>query len=322
MVMTIAAMGGECSAETAPMTTLWLAATSSLSNLSLVSVVLFIIIMCIGIQKIWNDWYILYNIQLLYEYYCTEPIPKIHIDIEQCVHPTTTAVDSKVQYCEDIYDPMKPNKIQCYNPSTNEFLGEVNVMTADEIHEVLVKASAAQKVWSLTTFAQRRRVLRTIQQYIVQNMDTICAVAAMDSGKSIVDAALGEVITTTEKIRTICAWGELWLRPDPRPVSPMLLHKIATVEYIPYGMIATIAPWNYPYVLCFVLFHFCLFTIGPFCFVVAGVCERTRMCVNLYIYIYICCTCPELFFVFTFVYIYFGQKTNNRLNIGAFELQL
>lgn len=48
---------------------------------------------------------------------------------------------------------------------------------------------------------QRRELLQIWLKYIVDNQDTICRVAARDSGKPLVDAGFGEVIVTCEKIR-------------------------------------------------------------------------------------------------------------------------
>jgi acyl-CoA reductase-like NAD-dependent aldehyde dehydrogenase len=180
------------------------------------------------------------------------PIPDIVLDdlplsvTEDDGVKSPAPVDQKPQ---PIIDPRKPGKIQCYDPSTQQWLGEVTAMTEKEVNEVCRKSAEAQTEWKRTTFAQRRTVLRTIQKYMVRHVDEICRVSARDSGKPVVDAALGEVLTTAEKIRTMVTAGELWLEPDRRDVGPIFLHKRAQVEYVPLGVIGTIAPWNYPYVL-------------------------------------------------------------------------
>jgi acyl-CoA reductase-like NAD-dependent aldehyde dehydrogenase len=120
-------------------------------------------------------------------------------------------------------------------------------MTKSEVETCCAKARKAQHSWSRTTYAQRRLVLRTIQKYILAHQEDICRVSARDSGKPKVDALLGEVMTTCEKIRCVNALGESWLQPSPRPVGPMMLHKSAHVEYVPYGVLGVIAPWNYPF---------------------------------------------------------------------------
>ena len=139
------------------------------------------------------------------------------------------------------------SKLNCYDPSTKQFIGNAKNMSAEEVNEILEKARVAQAGWKRTTYAQRRLVLRTIQKYIVQHVEDICRVSARESGKPKVDAVMGEILTTCEKIRTICEWGEYWLRPDSRPTGPMMMHKNAWVEYVPLGVIVAIAPWNYPF---------------------------------------------------------------------------
>lgn len=194
-----------------------------------------------------NQWRIRHQLQLWWEFLVV-PVPKIHVDIDwNNVGGSKDTSTTTISTSMTLLDPKQPGWIQCYNPATGERLGRVCCMTPDNVDLVIQKAALAQQAWSRTTFTQRRQVLRTLQQYIVQNVDAICKVASIDSGKPVVDACLGEVLTSSEKIRTIVAWGQVWLQPSHRPVPPMLLHKTAYVEYMPLGVVGTIAPWNYPF---------------------------------------------------------------------------
>lgn len=146
-----------------------------------------------------------------------------------------------------IYNPKTPNQIQCFDPATLQLIGTVPALTKDEVNTLCLQAKNAQKAWSQTTYKQRRLVLRTIQKYILSHQEDICRVCSRDSGKPKVDALLGEIMTTCEKIRCINVNGEEWLQPSLRPVGPMMMHKTAYVEYVPYGVLGVIAPWNYPF---------------------------------------------------------------------------
>ena len=146
-----------------------------------------------------------------------------------------------------LLDPDHPGLIRCFDPSTLQLLGYVPAMNATVVHELCSKAKLAQRSWANTSFVQRRLVLRTLQKYIVSHPEDICRVCARDSGKAKVDALLGEVMTTCEKIRCINANGEEWLQRQYRPVGPMMMHKTAYVEYVPFGVLGIIAPWNYPF---------------------------------------------------------------------------
>jgi len=193
---------------------------------------------------IWTAWNCSYNLQLVYEYTFIS-VPDIVLEDL----PASVTADDGVKTEPESKKPKRidsvKGQIQCYDPSTQQYLGQVKAMSAADVHELCVKAAAAQKEWKQTSFAQRRLVLRTLQKYICANIENICRVSARDSGKPAVDACLGEVLTTCEKIRTICANGELWLQPDYRVTGPMFLHKTAAVEYVPLGIVAPIAPWNY-----------------------------------------------------------------------------
>lgn len=188
---------------------------------------------------------IIYHAKLWIEYLTTS-VPTLDV--------TMTPAESKDDGVEG--DPVTDmqlcreedkSKLCCFDPSTKQFLGHVKNMSTEEVHTILDKAQVAQTEWRNTTFAQRRLVLRTIQKYVVNHVEDICRVSARESGKPKVDAVLGEILTTCEKIRTICEWGEYWLRADYRPSGPMMMHKNAWVEYVPLGIIVAIAPWNYPF---------------------------------------------------------------------------
>lgn len=193
------------------------------------------------------DWNVFHSVYLLLEYLLM-PVPGINIQLTVSESKddgvsSSPEKDKKVS----LNDPKSPGMIQCFDPSTLQHLGEVKAMTAKDVNELCSKAAKAQKEWVKTSFAQRRRVLRTMQKYIVDHIDDICRVCARDSGKPRVDALLGEVMTTCEKIRCINANGELWLRKSYRPTGPMMVHKTAFVEYVPFGVLGVIAPWNYPF---------------------------------------------------------------------------
>ena len=58
--------------------------------------------------------------------------------------------------------------IQCYSPCDGRLLGTVNPTTADGIDRSIAKAEEAQSEWSKTSFAQRRKVLKTLLKYVVR----------------------------------------------------------------------------------------------------------------------------------------------------------
>ncbi|POR32551.1 Putative aldehyde dehydrogenase-like protein [Tolypocladium paradoxum] len=75
----------------------------------------------------------------------------------------------------------------------------------------------------------------------------ICRVAALDSGKTLVDAQLGEILVTVEKIQWTLKHGERALRTERRPTNLLMAYKRNTVRYEPMGVVAALVSWNYPF---------------------------------------------------------------------------
>eukprot|EP00746_Dinoflagellata_sp_MGD_P167495 gnl/MRDRNA2_/MRDRNA2_98171_c0_seq1.p1 gnl/MRDRNA2_/MRDRNA2_98171_c0~~gnl/MRDRNA2_/MRDRNA2_98171_c0_seq1.p1 ORF type:complete len:659 (-),score=108.14 gnl/MRDRNA2_/MRDRNA2_98171_c0_seq1:483-2363(-) len=140
-----------------------------------------------------------------------------------------------------------PKKVPCYDPCTLKFLGFAEDMCANEVHCCIEKARSAQKIWAETSFATRRRFLKTLLKYTVDHQAEICRVAGMESGKVMVDAAFGEILVTCEKINWTCSNGEYFLQPESRGTSLMMPYKCPRVEYHPVGVMGAIVPWNYPF---------------------------------------------------------------------------
>lgn len=137
--------------------------------------------------------------------------------------------------------------IQCYAPATGEFLGFANPHTPEGIDRAIEKSQAAQVKWAKTTFAQRRQVLRCIQAFVMDNQEAICQVACIDSGKTMIDATLGEILVTVEKLTWTIKHGEKALQPSKRPTNLLMMYKKNTVLYEPLGVVAALVSWNYPF---------------------------------------------------------------------------
>jgi len=185
------------------------------------------------------------QLSLLCEFVLLRP-PEISVSLT-LAESTDDGVKGEPLSNPQVHIASEPDKVQCWDPSTLQHLGTAPAMNKAEVDALCAKAAKAQKSWSKTTYTQRRMVLRTIQKYILDHQEDICRVCARDSGKPKVDALLGEVMTTCEKIRCINMNGEEWLQKSYRPVGPMMIHKTAYVEYVPFGVLGVIAPWNYPF---------------------------------------------------------------------------
>lgn len=60
-----------------------------------------------------------------------------------------------------------------------------------------------------------------------------------------IDAALGEIITTCSKLEWLINYGEGALKPQKRRSNLALSYKTSRVYYEPLGVVAAIISWNY-----------------------------------------------------------------------------
>lgn len=151
----------------------------------------------------------------------------------------------------DIYQPDDPEHIYCYCPATSQLLGKFKVHNPDDIDNIIKKAQIAQpKVYNDPKFNfKRRKFLRTLSDFIIKNQAQIARVACRDSGKTMVDASMGEIMVTLEKINWILKHGDGILKPSkrPGPANMLMKYKNAEVWYEPLGVVAAVVSWNYPF---------------------------------------------------------------------------
>lgn len=139
------------------------------------------------------------------------------------------------------------NTVFYWDPSTMDYLGETKAMTADEVNAIVKRGRAAQQVWKKSSFATRRLLMRTMLRYIVENQEACAKIAVRESGKTLLDALIGEVLVTCEKLVWLAESGEKYLTPEYRETGRMMMMKKVHVEFVPLGVIGAIVPWNYPF---------------------------------------------------------------------------
>ena len=138
-----------------------------------------------------------------------------------------------------------PATLPCADPATGESLGEAPALSAAEVEDRIARARRAQLSWRETSFDERRRVLRHLLDNLLEHADTLCEAICRDAGKTLQNAMFGEIWPIAEKLRWTLRRGEQHLRPEPVS-SGLLVHKRASIEFHPLGVIGVITPWNFP----------------------------------------------------------------------------
>ncbi|KAL0904397.1 hypothetical protein M5K25_026500 [Dendrobium thyrsiflorum] len=174
-------------------------------------------------------------------------VPSIEVDASDVLEDGSQTKENSYIYIPSKGKQVQKDKVQCYEPATMKYLGFYPALTSDEVRMHVAQARKAQKIWANSSFRQRRQFLRILLKYIIEHQALICEVSSRDTGKTMVDASLGEIMTTCEKITWLLAEGERWLKPEFRSSGRSMLHKRSKVEFHPLGVIGAIISWNYPF---------------------------------------------------------------------------
>lgn len=133
------------------------------------------------------------------------------------------------------------------NPATGDRFGEVTVSTRPEVESAVADVRAASAQWRARPIRERYHVLRDLSKLIFDELDAITAVITRDTGKPRQDALI-EVFTCLNYLNVVLKKAPRWLR-DERVGTGLQFFKRAYVTRRPYGAVAVISPWNYPFVL-------------------------------------------------------------------------
>lgn len=137
-------------------------------------------------------------------------------------------------------------KVRCTDPATGYRLAELDADSPETIRCKIQFAADAQRNWRSSSWAERRQLLRTMHAWVQREMEPLARIACRDTGKTAVDAAFGELLTTCAKLQWTIRHGQAVLHPEYRAGNLLLAHKRCMVTREPLGVVAACVSWNYP----------------------------------------------------------------------------
>jgi aldehyde dehydrogenase (NAD+) len=141
---------------------------------------------------------------------------------------------------------MSPDEmLQSLNPATGDVVGAHRIDDADSVNAAVARARDASVWWAGLGFDGRGEVLGQWRSVLTRRMAQLADVVHQETGKPHGDAQL-EIGLALDHLAWVGSHAErCWGR---KRVSPGLLlaNQTASVEYLPFGVIGVIGPWNYP----------------------------------------------------------------------------
>ncbi|CAM4512131.1 aldehyde dehydrogenase family protein [Nocardia ninae] len=139
-----------------------------------------------------------------------------------------------------------PAVIEVRNPGTGAVVGTVPEMSADEVAAKVRELRLFQPEWEAIGPNGRKEWLLKLQDWLIDNTDTIADVVQSETGKPRVDSLIDPAFAT-DLLGYYARRAAKFLADDhPSPHSPLARVKKLTTAYKPYPVVGVITPWNFP----------------------------------------------------------------------------
>ncbi|MBJ7519655.1 MAG: succinate-semialdehyde dehydrogenase (NADP(+)) [Solirubrobacteraceae bacterium] len=132
-------------------------------------------------------------------------------------------------------------------PFTGQTIGSVPMCDEADLAAALERARVAQARWAQTSFAERKAILMRFHDLVLDRQAEALDLLQIEAGKARAQA-FEEVIDTAIVARYYANTGEAHLRTVKRQGAIPVLTQ-SWQHHHPIGVVAIIAPWNYPLTL-------------------------------------------------------------------------
>jgi acyl-CoA reductase-like NAD-dependent aldehyde dehydrogenase len=139
-------------------------------------------------------------------------------------------------------------KVASTNPATGEILQQFECASETEVHAAVARTRAAQPAWAGMGVRKRIAILRAFQALLHRKKSQVAQLVTREAGKPYVEALLTEVLVVLDAARFLIDDAYRLLRDEPIPHGNLAMKtKSGRLVREPYGVIAIISPWNYPF---------------------------------------------------------------------------
>jgi acyl-CoA reductase-like NAD-dependent aldehyde dehydrogenase len=134
--------------------------------------------------------------------------------------------------------------LTCISPVDNSVYAERPLQTMADVDRVLAVAKKAQKIWRDVPMAEKQKIMLKMLDWFLANVDEVAAEISWQMGRPISQAA-GEITRGFQaRVRYMSEIAPTALADIVPPVQDGFKRYL---KREPLGVVAIIAPWNYPY---------------------------------------------------------------------------
>lgn len=152
--------------------------------------------------------------------------------------PKTVRLFINGRWCQ----PPQPEYSEVSNPATGEIIAKVVAARIQDVNDAVESACAAFPKWSKTAPRERAKLLRRTADVLERRQEEIARVLTMEHGKPLKDS-YGEISWSVSILRF---YAEESTRIFGEVLQCDNTHRRSLVAKQPVGVVAAIAPWNFP----------------------------------------------------------------------------
>jgi aldehyde dehydrogenase (NAD+) len=157
---------------------------------------------------------------------------------------TTTAAVTGRNLIAGHWQPVNGSRFESYNPArTSEVLGVFPASRAEETRQAVAAARAAYPAWRRTSRLRRADLFDNLAQIVKRETDNLAQLMARECGKVLTECR-AEVVEGLHMIQYVFGTGRL---PIGDVLASEIPEKDAFMRRKPWGVVAVITPWNFPF---------------------------------------------------------------------------
>lgn len=137
----------------------------------------------------------------------------------------------------------KGERLPVYNPATGEVLLEIAEASPEQVDAAVKSADAAFEQWRLTTPKERAEALLKLAEVIEANAQTFAQLESKNCGKPLHCVAGDEIPAVADVFRFFAGAARCL---NGLAAGEYLADHTSMIRRDPVGVVASIAPWNYP----------------------------------------------------------------------------
>jgi acyl-CoA reductase-like NAD-dependent aldehyde dehydrogenase len=138
--------------------------------------------------------------------------------------------------------------VDSLDPATGEVVGRFEATNTSDLPVIFENARRAQKGWGARPLRDRCAMLRRLRDTIFEHREEVANIIMRETGKPRVEAIFAEILLALDTTDFLARHASRWLHPERVPHHNIAMKaKSGWLEFRPYGVMAIITPWNYPF---------------------------------------------------------------------------